>query len=322
MQAQQAPDEQRHELPLEDDGLERDIRAVLNLDDPQEDSTAPETGSDQSTQETTDAKEGETPDADDDSEQELLIDIGGEKVPLSQVQEWRRGYLRESDYTRKTQRLSERERELQQAMQQVQPMLQLQQLLQSNPAAFRAFQTAYQTALQGQATGARPGASTTPYSPQVPFQTPMPAQMDPEIQQLRQVAADYQLDRQLNELRKAIDEDRKTFGLKPATDEEWQQAQERVMREAVEARIPDLSMAYRASTLRDQLYQEGLRAIQGQRQEQQRAATAQQAGAVMRGRGVPSGGVKPPASTPKTLADATRQAFAELQAAGGLLANE
>lgn len=315
-----AQEELRHDVPLEDDGLERDMRAVLGLDDPQ-DEAQDEPENDE--QETTDAKDGETPK--DEGSEDPLIEIGGDKFRLSEVQEWRKGYLRQSDYTRKTQRLAERERELQQAFQHVQPMLQLQQLLQSNPAAFRAFQTAYQQAL-AQAGGAeRSGVPAASYGPQTPFgaQVPGMAQaLPPEIEQLRQVAVDYQLDRQLNELRRMIDEDRKQFGLDRLTDEDWERAQEQVMREALDARIPDLSIAYRTSSLRDQLMQEALRRYQQQQETQKRQETGRQAGAVMRGRGAPaSGGVKS-GSSPKTLAEATRRAFAELQAAGGLLAQD
>lgn len=315
-----AQEELRHDVPLEDEGLERDMRAVLGLDDPQDEAQDEPKNEEQ---ETTDEKDGETPR--DEGSEDPLIEIGGEKFRLSEVQEWRKGYLRQSDYTRKTQRLAERERELQQALQQVQPMLQLQQLLQSNPVAFRAFQTAYQQALAQAGGAARSGAPAAPYGPQTPFgaQVPGMAQpLPPEIEQLRQVAVDYQLDRQLNELRRMIDEDRQQFGLDRLTDEDWERAQEQVMREAVEARIPDLRIAYRTSSLRDQLMQEALRRYQQQQETQKRKETGKQAGAVMRGRGAPaSGGVKS-GSAPKTLAEATRRAFAELQASGGLLAHD
>src|SRR5690606_18400766 len=189
-------DELRHNAPLEDEGLERDMRAVLGLDDPQD---AAQDEPESKEQGTTDAKDGETPK--DEGSEDPLVEIGGEKFRMSELQEWRKGYLRQADYTRRTQRLAERERELPQALQHVQPMLQLQQLLQSNPAAFRAFQTAYQQAMT-QAGGAlrSPVASygaQTPFGAQVPgMDQPLP----PEIEQLRQVAVDYQLDRQLNEL--------------------------------------------------------------------------------------------------------------------------
>lgn len=312
-------DELRRDAPLEDEGLERDMRAVLGLDDPQDEAQDEPESKEQGT---TDAKDGETPK--DEGSEDPLVEIGGEKFRLSELQEWRKGYLRQSDYTRKTQRLAERERELQQAFQQVQPMLQLQQLLQSNPAAFRAFQTAYQQAMTQAGGAMRSGAPAASYGAQTPFgaQVPGMAQpLPPEIEQLRQVAVDYQLDRQLNELRRMIDEDRQQFGLDRLSDEDWERTQEQVMREAVDARIPDLRIAYRTSSLRDQLMQEALRRYQQQQETQKRQETGRQAGAVMRGRGAPASGVKSE-SAPKTLAEATRQAFAKLQASGGLLAHD
>src|SRR5690606_39360261 len=51
-------EEQRHNAPLGDDGPERDMRAVLGLDDPQDEAQdEPENEE----QETTDEKDGETP---------------------------------------------------------------------------------------------------------------------------------------------------------------------------------------------------------------------------------------------------------------------
>src|SRR5690606_1086624 len=322
-QAQGQSSNERPQVPLDDDGLERDLRAVLGLDDPQGQAPAQDGATDTTEQETTSQQAGESAQASAPAS-EPLIDIGGEKVPLSQVLEWRKGYLRESDYTRKTQRLAERERELQQVMQQIQPLVHLQQLLQSNPAAARAFQQAYQAALSGQFQASGPAARPTapPVGAQSVYPTPSAAALDPQIQQLRELAADLQLDRQLQELRRTIDEDRKAFGLSPLDDAAWQQAQEQVMREAVEQRIPDLRLAYRTSSLRDQLFREALAAVQRQQQEQQRAAATKAAGQVLRGRHVPTAGIKPPQGVPKTLSEATQRAFAELQAMGGLLTTD
>jgi hypothetical protein len=43
------------------------------------------------------------------------IDLDGEKVTLDQIKEYRKGYLRQSDYTRKTQEVAAQRKELQQA---------------------------------------------------------------------------------------------------------------------------------------------------------------------------------------------------------------
>src|SRR5690606_35322287 len=86
-------DELRHNAPLEDEGLERDMRAVLGLDDPQ-DEAHDEPESKEKEQGTTDAKDGETPT--DEGGEDPLVVIGGEKFRLSELQEWRKGYLRQS----------------------------------------------------------------------------------------------------------------------------------------------------------------------------------------------------------------------------------
>ena len=66
-------EEQRHNAPLEDEGLERDMRAVLGLDDPQDEAQdEPENEE----QETTDAKDGETPKGE--GSEDPLIEIGGD----------------------------------------------------------------------------------------------------------------------------------------------------------------------------------------------------------------------------------------------------
>lgn len=45
-----------------------------------------------------------------------LFDIDGEKVPLETLKEWKNGYLRQSDYTQKTQTLAEQRKEHEQAV--------------------------------------------------------------------------------------------------------------------------------------------------------------------------------------------------------------
>src|SRR5690606_40292122 len=65
-------------------------------------------------------------------------EIDGEKVTIDQIREWRKGYLRMDDYTRKTQRLSEREREIRELEQRLQPLLQVERLLAANPHLYQA----------------------------------------------------------------------------------------------------------------------------------------------------------------------------------------
>ena len=41
---------------------------------------------------------------------EAFVDVDGEQIPASQVREWKQGYMRSEDYTRKTQQLAEERR--------------------------------------------------------------------------------------------------------------------------------------------------------------------------------------------------------------------
>lgn len=58
---------------------------------------------------------GEAPDAEEttiETPEEAKIRLGEEEVPVSQVEEWKKGYLRQSDYTQKTQELANHRRSL------------------------------------------------------------------------------------------------------------------------------------------------------------------------------------------------------------------
>lgn len=57
------------------------------------------------------AQQEETYEADD-AEEESYFDIDGEEITLEQIREWKRGFLREDDYTRKTQSLSAERKEI------------------------------------------------------------------------------------------------------------------------------------------------------------------------------------------------------------------
>ena len=54
------------------------------------------------------------------------IEIGGKKYSLDEIQEWQKGYLRQSDYTRKTQQLAEQRKQYEKA-------IELYNYLQSKP---------------------------------------------------------------------------------------------------------------------------------------------------------------------------------------------
>ena len=96
------------------------------------------------------------------------IEIGGEKVKLSQIQEWRKGYLRQDDYTRKTQQLAEQRKQIEQLQQRLQPLLAVEQYLAANPQAALALKQFLQSggvAPQPQAGAVAQGRATVPPKP-------------------------------------------------------------------------------------------------------------------------------------------------------------
>lgn len=58
------------------------------------------------------AEQEEATDTYDEEEESLYFDIDGEQITLDQIREWKRGNLRESDYTQKTQALSAERKEI------------------------------------------------------------------------------------------------------------------------------------------------------------------------------------------------------------------
>lgn len=56
----------------------------------------------QDTDESEEDGEPEDSEETDDEDSDLYLELDGEEVPLSQVKEWKQGYLRQSDYTKKT----------------------------------------------------------------------------------------------------------------------------------------------------------------------------------------------------------------------------
>lgn len=321
-----------------DEGLERDLRVALGLEDdnPQEETEnqnteqeahAEEQSQDSSPEEASQEKEGPSlPDT---------WEIDGEKVTIDQIREWRKGYLRMDDYTRKTQRLSEREREIRALEQRLQPLLQVERLLAANPHLYQVLQQSLQRALMGQApiTGAAPltqrGVPQGPAAqqPSPAFQPlPMGFGVDPVLEQrlskLEQLEAEQQLDRMLQEVRSKANAERQELGLPALSDEEWQQVSTQLMNEALASRNNDLHTVYRQSPLRDQWYREALlkareAALQEQREQQRR-----QAGVVMSGS--PRGSAPTPSVSepPKDFSEATRRAAAELRQLGLSLYSE
>ena len=88
-----------------DKGLERDLQEALGLlDDEEIETEEPLTDEDTPVDDEHEAPEEEdTPTEDDPEDHDPEYDVAGEKLKASQIQEWRKGYLRQGDYTRKTQ---------------------------------------------------------------------------------------------------------------------------------------------------------------------------------------------------------------------------
>ena len=294
-------------VQVPDDGLERDLRAILDLQDDEdapsqdEPSPAPKQG------------EGDTDQAAQQQQQpaptpEPTVKIGDEEVPISQVKEWRMGYLRMQDYTRKTQELAREREQLQQQLQQIQPLLVLSQVLQTNPRAAVAFDQAYRQALYGMP--AQPGAQTGVQAaqapgqalPAMPVQPFVPPQLLQAVEATQQRLAEIELDRNLAQLRQEVNSWRKSQGMSELSDAEWDQVSRRIMQEALDTEQTDLMKVWRASDLRAEWLNQ---------REQQRLAQQQQAAAVAQAtlRGTPPAPTaKPPQKKPANLKEAQRLA--------------
>lgn len=322
-----------------DEGLERDLRVALGLEDDNPQEETEDQNMEQEAHAEEQSQDSSPEEASQETEEPSLPDsweIDGEKVTIDQIREWRKGYLRMDDYTRKTQRLSEREREIRELEQRLQPLIQVERLLASNPHLYQALQQSLQRALMGQApytTGAAPlaqrGVPQGPAAqqPSPAFQPlPMGFGVDPVLEQrlskLEQIEAEQQLDRMLQEVRSKANAERQELGLPALSDEEWQQVSTQLMNEALASKNNDLHMVYRQSPLRDQWYREALlkareAALQEQREQQRRQASAVMSGS-------PRGSTPTPSVSepPKDFAEATRRAAAELRQLGLSLYSE
>lgn len=324
-----------------DEGLERDLRVALGLEDDSPQEETEDQSMEQEAQAEEQSQDSSPEEASQKTEEPSLPDsweIDGEKVTPDQIREWRKGYLRMDDYTRKTQRLSEREREIRELEQRLQPLIQVERLLASNPHLYQTLQQSLQRALMGQApyttgTGAAPltqrgvpqGPAAQQSSPA--FQPlPMGFGVDPVLEQrlskLEQIEAEQQLDRMLQEIRSKANAERQELGLPALSDEEWQQVSTQFMNEALASKNNDLHTVYRQSPIRDQWYREALlkareAALQEQREQQRRQASAVMSGS-------PRGSTPTPSVSepPKDFSEATRRAAAELRQLGLSLYSE
>ena len=288
-------------LPLLDDGLERDLRAILGVNDagaekPPEAPSQPTPASDSGQQQPGQAQQAQQ------AQPEPTVKIGDEEVPLSQVREWRLGYLRMQDYTRKTQEVARQQQELERQRQELQPLLTLAQMLRTNPAAAAVFSQAWQAALQQVGTGpvGAAGASGTPAGPVV---SPPLAQdvLLREFQETQQRLADIELDRELAQVQQEINAWRRSVGLPELQPAQWEEVSQRLMREALDSEQTDLRKVWRASDLRAEWLHQREQQLLAQRQQQ-----SQLAGHTLRGS--PPAQPAPPAPTPRSFAEAAKLA--------------
>lgn len=311
-----------------DKGLERDLQVALGLlDEDDSQTTTKEASIPQDEAPPVDAAQlqGEdqpTQEAPGDHDPE--IEIGGEKVKLSQIQEWRKGYLRQDDYTRKTQQLAEQRKQIEQLQQRLQPLLAVEQYLAANPQAALALKQVLQSGgVAPQAGAVARGRAAIPPKPNTTMRPPQTTGfgvIDPVLEQrlsrLEQFEAEQQLDRALQEVRSTMNNERQSFGLPALSEEEWEQVSNRLMSEALQHRVTDLHQAYRLSSLRDEWYREGLAKAREAALQEQAQKQKQQAGAVIGGspRGVHT--PSPQTPTPKDFTESTRAAFQELRQSG------
>lgn len=313
-----------------DKGLERDLQYALGLLDEDDLQTTTEeafTPQDEAPPVDAAQSQGEdqpTQEAPEDHDPE--IEIGGEKVKLSQIQEWRKGYLRQDDYTRKTQQLAEQRKQIEQLQQRLQPLLAVEQYLAANPQAALALKQVLQSggvAPQPQAGAVARGRAVIPPKPSTTIRPPQTTGfgvIDPVLEQrlskLEQFEAEQQLDRALQEVRSTMNNERQSLGLPALSEEEWGQVSNRLMSEALQHRVTDLHQAYRLSSLRDEWYREGLAKAREAALQEQAQKQRQQASAVIGGspRGVHT--PSPQTPTPKDFTESTRAAFQELRQSG------
>lgn len=311
-----------------DKGLERDLQVALGLlDEDDSQTTTKEASIPQDEAPPVDAAQlqGEdqpTQEAPGDHDPE--IEIGGEKVKLSQIQEWRKGYLRQDDYTRKTQQLAEQRKQIEQLQQRLQPLLAVEQYLAANPQAALALKQFLQSGgVAPQAGAVAQGRAAIPPKPSTTMRPPQTkgfGVIDPVLEQrlsrLEQFEAEQQLDRALQEVRSTMNNERQSLGLPALSEEEWEQVSNRLMSEALQHRVTDLHQAYRLSSLRDEWYREGLAKAREAALQEQAQKQKQQAGAVIGGspRGVHT--PSPQTPTPKDFTESTRAAFQELRQSG------
>lgn len=299
-------------------GLERDLREIYKpeLEDdeaetkPETDGGRKEEPESEPTQAAEDdgAPEGEPPEGQEPPE-DPVIDYRGRKVKLSEIEEWERGYMRQDDYTRKTQALAEERRQLQAAFQHIQQYIMLERMLQSNPQLMQAFQQSLQEAIRKHPPQFQPVAPMAPVG--MPAAPVGQAALPPDLQSAIQEIQDMRLEQRLQQVRRQADADRKSLGLPPLSDSEWESVEQRILKIADEAKMENLELAYRATAVHSEWAQEALqkRQAESKAQEQKRQMAAQVAGQTLNGS--PRGAGPSNRRVPKDFDEAVKLAAAE-----------
>lgn len=255
--------------------------------------------------------EGEPPEVQQPPE-DPVIDYRGRKVKLSEIEKWERGHMLQEDYTRKTQALAEERRKLQAAFQHIQQYITLERMLQSNPQLMQAFQQSLQDAFRKHPPQFQPVA---PVAPMAPFGTPAApvgqAALPPDLQSAVQEIQDMRLEQRLQQVRRQADADRKSLGLPPLSDSEWESVENRILKIADESKLENLELAYRATAVHSEWAQAALqqRQAESKAQEQKRQKAAQVAGQTLNGS--PRGAGPSNRRVPKDFDEAVKLAATE-----------
>lgn len=131
------PDEVVDEQPEKDSETEAEEATDVEQDVVEPDSKSEEDESDEETDEESEEEQEETPAFDDDTE----IELGEDKKPVK-LAELKKGYLRQSDYTKKTQELSTQREEVEQAQEKLKPVQDWLERIETNPYVFQQIEKA------------------------------------------------------------------------------------------------------------------------------------------------------------------------------------
>jgi len=112
--------------------------------------------------------------------EEPVVELDGEKIPVSEVKEWKQGYLRQQDYTKKTQALADARKAIEQERIQLQELrMMFEQMFGQQPTA--------QTPPAGMSPYQQPyGVPQQPPEEEMQFATETEKRLYEELQQIKQ----------------------------------------------------------------------------------------------------------------------------------------